>query len=305
MSAQSARVLLEVEDFLPPRISRWRSMGRIARANPVGMVAFVIILGLVVTALFASSLAPHGKTELGVGRALEAPSSTNLLGTDRLGRDIFSRMLYGARLSLLVGFGSVAIGTVLGSALGLISGFRGGWTDLIIQRFMDVMMSIPPLLLAMVVIVALGASSTNVIFAISIILIPGAARVVRSVTLSLRARLFVEAAHASGASELRIIVRHVLPTALDEIMVLASLGLGAAIILEAGLAFLGLGAQPPEPSWGGMLADGRSSFQTAPHMVYVPAAFISVTVLAAMILGDTVRDILDPRVRGSQGRVEL
>jgi ABC-type dipeptide/oligopeptide/nickel transport system permease subunit len=305
MSGQPAIVPLGAEDFLRPRVSRWRSMGRIARANPVGVAAFVIILGLVLTALLASTLAPHGKTELGVGRSLEGPSRTYLLGTDRLGRDIFSRMLYGARLSLFVGFGSVAIGTVIGSALGLVSGYRGGWTDLVIQRFMDIMMSIPALLLAMVVVVALGTGSTNVIFAVAIILIPGAARVVRSVTLSLRARLFVEAAQASGASELRIIVRHILPTALDEIMVLASLGLGAAIILEAGLAFLGLGAQPPEPSWGGMLADGRTSFQTAPHMVYVPAAFISVTVLAAMILGDTVRDILDPRVRGSQGRVDL
>ena len=214
-------------------------------------------------------------------------------------------MLYGSQVSLFVGFASVIMGTLVGSALGLVSGYRGGWTDLVLQRFMDVMMSIPALLLAMVVVAALGSGTTNVMFAIALILIPGAARVVRSVTLSLRARPFVEAAEASGASSLRILIQHILPTALDEIIVLASLALGAAIIIEAALAFLGLGAQPPEPSWGGMLADGRSSYQLAPHMVYVPAAVISVTVLAAMMLGDTVRDILDPRLRGSQGRVEI
>jgi peptide/nickel transport system permease protein len=211
-------------------------------------------------------------------------------------------MVYGARISLYVGFGSVILGTLAGSLIGLITGFAGGWLDLTTQRLLDIMMSIPALLFAMVIVAAFGTGATNAMLAIAVIFVPGAARVVRSVTLSLRARQFVEAAQASGASTMRIVFRHILPTAVDEIMVLASLGLGAAIIIEAALSFLGLGAQPPEPSWGAMLADGRPSFGPAPHMVYVPAAVISVTVLAANLLGDSVRDIMDPRLRGRGAR---
>lgn len=298
MTARSASVILPFEELLPSRPSRWRSARRIARANPIGVAALGLIVVLILAALFADWIAPYSKTQQFVGPRLHGPDTTTLLGTDRLGRDIFSRMLYGARLSLYVGFASVGLGTLIGAAIGLVSGFLGGWVDLVIQRLMDVMMSIPALLFAMVIVAAFGAGASNAMLAIAIILIPGAARVVRAVTLSLKARQFVEAAQASGASTARILLRHILPSAIDEIMILASLALGAAIIIEAALSFLGLGAQPPEPSWGGMLADGRSSYQVAPHMVYVPAAFISITVLAVNMLGDTVRDILDPKVRG-------
>jgi peptide/nickel transport system permease protein len=208
-------------------------------------------------------------------------------------------MIYGARVSLYVGFASVLIATVVGSLVGLVSGFLGGWFDLVVQRLMDVVMSIPAILLALVVVAAFGTGVSNAMYAIAIVFVPGTARVVRSVTLGLKARQFVEAAQASGATSSRILLRHILPSAIDEIMVLASLGLSAAIIVEAALSFLGLGVQPPNPSWGNMLAEGRLTTTTAPHMVYVPAAFISVTVLAVTILGDTVRDILDPKVRGS------
>lgn len=172
------------------------------------------------------------------------------------------------------------------------------------QRLMDVMMSIPALLLAFVVVAALGTGPSNAMYAIAVILVPGAARIVRSVTLGLKARQFVEAAQASGATTTRILLRHILPGAIDEIVVLASLAIGGAIITEAALSFVGLGVQPPQPSWGAMLADGRSRYQVAPHLAYVPAMFISFTVLAVTVLGDTVRDILDPRLRGSN-RVSL
>lgn len=302
MTVHSPSVAAPFEEFLPPRPSRWREAARLVRDNPVGALAFVILVALILGAALADWIAPYTTTELGVGPRLDGPNATTFFGTDRLGRDIFSRMLYGSRVSLYVGFGSVALGTLIGSTVGLVSGFVGGWLDLIVQRLLDIMMSIPALLFAMVIVVAFGAGATNAMLAIAIIFIPGAARVVRSVTLSLRARQFVEAAQASGASTMRIVFRHILPSAIDEIMVLASLALGAAIIIEAALAFLGLGAQPPEPSWGGMLADGRSSHQVAPHMVYIPAIAISVTVLAANLLGDTVRDILDPRLRGRSGK---
>jgi peptide/nickel transport system permease protein len=307
MTAQSATIVLQ-EQFLPPRASRWRAVGRIARDNPVGVAALVILLGLIFVAVFAGWLAPHGETELGVGRGLQGPNSTNWLGTDRLGRDILSRILYGARISLYVGFASVFVGTLAGSAIGLTSGYLRGWADLVLQRLMDIMMSIPALLLAMAVAAAFGPGTNNTMLAIAIIFIAGTARVVRSVTISLAARQFVEAARASGASTWQIIFRHILPMAIDEILVLASLGLGAAIIIEAALGFIGngqLGTQAPHASWGNMLADGRASYQHAPHMVYVPAIFISVTVLAVNILGDTVRDILDPKVRGARGNAKL
>jgi peptide/nickel transport system permease protein len=200
------------------------------------------------------------------------------------------------------------VGTLAGSAIGLTSGYLRGWADLVLQRLMDIMMSIPALLLAMAVAAAFGPGTNNTMLAIAIIFIAGTARVVRSVTISLAARQFVEAARASGASTWQIIFRHILPMAIDEILVLASLGLGAAIIIEAALGFIGngqLGTQAPHASWGNMLADGRASYQHAPHMVYVPAIFISVTVLAVNILGDTVRDILDPKVRGARGNAKL
>jgi ABC-type dipeptide/oligopeptide/nickel transport system permease subunit len=308
MTAESARVLLLEEQFMPARPSRLRAAGRIARANPVGVAALLVLLVLIFAAIFASAIAPYGETQLGVGRGMQGPSSTNILGTDRLGRDIFSRMLYGSRLSLYVGFAAVTLGTVIGSVIGLVSGYLRGTIDLIAQRLMDVMMSVPVLLLALVVASAFGPGTNNTMLAVSLVFIPGAARVVRSVTLSLSERQFVEAARAAGASTPRIAFRHILPTALDEILVLASLGLGAAIIVEAALSFVGggqLGTQPPHASWGSMLSDGRNSYTAAPHMVYVPAAFISVTVLAVNILGDTVRDILDPKVRGAHGRVQL
>lgn len=308
MTAQTASTPLLEDQFFPVRRSRWRAVIRIARQNPVGVVALLVLLTLIAAAIFASWIAPYGETQIGVGRGLQAPGSTNILGTDRLGRDIFSRILYGSRLSLYVGFASVTLGTVIGSIIGLVSGYLRGWFDLISQRLMDIMMSVPILLLALVVASALGPGTNNTMLAVSLVFIPGAARVVRSVTLSLSARQFVEAARAAGATTTRIAFRHILPTALDEILVVASLGLGAAIIVEAALSFVGggqLGTQPPHASWGSMLADGRASYQAAPHMVYVPAAFISVTVLAVNILGDTIRDILDPKLRGAQGRTRF
>lgn len=303
MTAQPTAQPAAFEYFVPPQRSSWQAARALARENPVGVVALVIIVVLIFVSVFADAIAPYGKTEL-IDRRLLGPNSNTWLGTDRLGRDVLSRMIYGARISLFVGFIAVGIGTIVGSAIGLISGYVGGWLDLITQRLMDIMMSIPALLLAMVVVAALGRGASNAMFAIAIVLIPGMARLVRSVTLSLKARPFIEAARASGASNAWILVRHIIPNAVDEIMVLASVALGAAIILEAALSFLGLGTQPPNPSWGSMLSEGRIAYQTGPHMVWVPSAAICLTVLTVTMIGDTLRDVLDPKVRGS-GRVRF
>lgn len=285
---------------LAGRRHRWQTALRLARRHPVGAAALIVLLALMLGAVFAGQVTPYSPTSL-EGNRLEGPTAQHLLGTDRIGRDIFTRILYGARISLLISALAVGLGTLTGSAIGIASGFLGGWFDLIVQRLMDVLMSIPALLLALVIVASFGPGVANAMIAIAIVLVPTSARVIRSVALQLKTRTFVEAARASGASGLRILARHVVPNAMDEVLILASVALAAAVIIEAALSFLGLGAQPPTPSWGQMLAEGRSNYLRAPHMVWVPSLAISVTVLAVTLLGDTIRDIVDPKTRGGQG----
>jgi ABC-type dipeptide/oligopeptide/nickel transport system permease subunit len=282
------------------RRNRRQAALRLVRQYPVGVVALVVVVALVLGALFAEQISPYSPTSTKGGR-LEAPSSDHLLGTDRIGRDILTRLLYGGRVSLLVGFVAVGTGTFTGSVIGLLSGFVGGWLDLLVQRVMDTLMSIPPLLLALVLVTSFGPGVGNAMIAIAIVLVPTTGRVMRSVGLVLKTRMFVEAAAASGASRTRVLVRHVVPNAVDEVLILASVALAGAVITEAALSFLGLGAQPPTASWGQMLAEGRLSYLRAPHMVWAPSLAICVTVLAVTMLGDTLRDILDPKVRGGRG----
>jgi peptide/nickel transport system permease protein len=314
------------EQLAYPRRSRWRTAGRLARDNPVGVVALVVLLALVFVAIFARphdifgveipGLAPYGETQVGVGPRLAGPGDGTVLGTDRIGRDVLSRLMYGSAVALRVGLLSVALGTIAGSIVGLASGYIGGWFDLIVQRLVDMVQAIPFLLFAMVVVIALqrgwladrlhdvglGGGTNNAMFAIAIVLIPGTARLVRSSTLALKERPFVEAAEACGASRTSIVLRHIIPNAIDEVIVLATVALGGAIIAESALSFLGLGTQPPYASWGGMLNEGRASYDAGPHLVWVPSAAISITVLSVTMLGDTIRDVLDPKIRrGGKG----
>jgi peptide/nickel transport system permease protein len=284
---------------LPRARGRWRAARRLARQYPVGAVSLAILLALCLGAIFAGQIAPYSPYAT-LGGRLEPPSHAHLLGTDRIGRDVLSRILYGGRVSLLIGFVAVGCGTLVGTAIGLLSGFGGGWFDLTVQRLMDVLMSIPALLLALVVVASFGPGVANAMIAIAIVLVPTTARVMRSVVLQIKARAYVESARASGASGLRVLLRHIVPNAVDEVLILASVALAAAVIIEAGLSFLGLGAQPPTPSWGQMLSEGRQSYLRAPHMVWAPSAAICITVLAVTMLGDTVRDALDPKTRGSK-----
>lgn len=284
----------------PAGRGRWRAGVRLARQYPVGVVALAILLALCAGALFAGQLAPYSPTST-QGKRLEPPTATHPLGTDRIGRDMLSRILYGGRISLLVGFLAVSIGTLTGSGIGILSGYAGGWFDLAVQRLMDVIMSIPALLLALVIVASFGPGIANAMIAIAIVLVPTSARVMRGVALKLKVQAYVEAAAASGASRARVLLRHVIPNAVDEVLILASVALAAAVIIEAALSFLGLGAQPPTPSWGQMLAEGRANYLRAPHMVWVPSLAISLTVLTVTMLGDTLRDLLDPRVRGGRG----
>jgi peptide/nickel transport system permease protein len=276
----------------------WSQAGFLARRYPLGAVGAFLVLLFVLTALFANVIAPHDPLSTNSRASLAAPGGTYWLGADFMGRDMFSRIVYGARISLAVAVGATLLGGILGVVIGLMSGFVGGWLDLATQRLMDVMQSLPLLVMALVMAASLGPSLENTIIAIAIPLVPSVARVVRSSTLSLREQPFVEAARAIGMGEIRIAVRHVLPNTLAPLIVLGTAQLGSAILTEASLSFLGLGIPEPYPSWGRMLSESAAEYvRTAPWLVIFPGVAISLTVFGTNLLGDALRDILDPRQR--------
>jgi len=280
-------------------ITGWQSqLAFLARRYPLGAIGAIIVSVFVLTAIFANFIAPMDPTATDAKASLAVPGGKFWLGADFMGRDMFSRIVFGARISLAVGAGATLIGGVLGVTIGLMSGYLGGGFDLLMQRLMDIMQSLPLLVMALVMAAALGPSLENTIIAIAIPLVPSVARVVRSSTLSLREQPFVEAARAVGMGELRIAVRHVLPNTLAPLIVLATAQLGSAILVEASLSFLGLGIPEPYPSWGRMLSESAAEYvRTAPWLVIFPGVAISMTVFGTNLLGDALRDILDPRQR--------
>ena len=280
-------------------ITGWRSqLVFTARRYPLGAIGAVIVLTFVFTAVFANFIAPFDPTSTDAKASLARPGGVFWLGADFMGRDMFSRIVYGARISLAVGLGATLMGGTLGVSIGLMSGYLGGGFDLLMQRLMDIMQSLPLLVMALVMAAALGPSLQITIIAIAIPLVPSVARVVRSSTLSLREQPFVEAARAVGMGELRIAVRHVLPNTLAPLIVLGTAQLGSAILVEASLSFLGLGIPEPYPSWGRMLSESAAEYvRTAPWLVIFPGVAISMTVFGTNLLGDALRDILDPRQR--------
>jgi peptide/nickel transport system permease protein len=278
---------------------RWGRLGFLIRRYPLGAVGAAILAVFVLTAVFADFLTAFDAVSTNARLSLAAPSAQHPLGADFMGRDVYSRIVYGARISLAVGLGSTFLGGMLGVALGLVSGYLGGWVDLAAQRVVDMLQALPLLVLALVMAAALGPSLHNTIIAISIPLIPYAARVARANTLSLKEQPFVEAARAVGTSELRIVLRHILPNTLAPLIVLATAQLGSAILTEASLSFLGLGIPEPHPSWGRMLSESAAEYvRTAPWLVVFPGLAISLVVFGTNLLGDALRDMLDPRQRG-------
>jgi peptide/nickel transport system permease protein len=277
----------------------WRGgIGHFARRYPLGAAGAIIMALLVFGALFADLITFHDPLQTDAPLSLAPPTAAHWMGSDFMGRDIYSRIVYGARISLAVGIGSTLLGCIFGVAIGLGSGYLGGWVDLIAQRVIDILQALPLLVLALVMAAALGPSLRNTIIAIAIPLIPSVARVIRSNTLALRELPFVEAARAIGMSEFRIAVRHVLPNTLAPVIVLATAQLGAAILTEASLSFLGLGVPEPYPSWGRMLSESAAEYvRTAPWLVIFPGLAISLTVFGTNLLGDALRDLLDPRQR--------
>ncbi|MBI3374493.1 MAG: ABC transporter permease [Betaproteobacteria bacterium] len=278
--------------------SRFGAMLFLARSYPLGAIGAVIMVGFLATALFAGAIASFDPFTINARDSLAPPGGAHMLGADFMGRDVFARIVYGARISLAVALGATLLGSLFGVSVGLMSGFIGGWFDLLVQRLIDIMQSLPLLVMALVMAASLGPSLTNTIIAIAIPLVPSVARVIRSNTLSLREMPYVEAARAVGMSELRIAVSHVLPNTLAPLIVLATAQLGSAILVESALSFLGLGVPEPHPSWGRMLSESAAEYvRTAPWLVIFPGIAISAVVFGTNLLGDAIRDMLDPRQR--------
>jgi len=270
------------------------------REKPLGALAALLLLLMVLAAAFAETLATYDPIRTDAEHTLAPPDRAHWFGTDNLGRDIYSRIIYGARVSLAVGIASSFLGAVFGGIIGVISGYFGGWFDLMTQRIMDILQGLPLLVLAMVMAAALGPSIGNVIIAISVPIIPRAQRVIRGSVLAIREFAYIEAARALGIGHLAIAFRHILPNTVGPFIVLMTAQFGSAILVEAALSFLGLGVPEPYPSWGRMLSVSAAEFaQKAPWMVLFPGTAISLVVFASNLLGDAVRDKLDPRLRGA------
>jgi peptide/nickel transport system permease protein len=273
---------------------------RFARKKPLGAAGALIMGAIVATALLANLSPTHHPIATVAAWTRARPSPDHWLGTDNLGRDIYSRIVHGARVSLIVGVASTLLGSALGGVIGLLSGYAGGKVDLATQRFLDILQGLPLLVLALVMSAALGPSLTNVVIAISVPIVPRAARVIRSSVLAIREMQYVEAARALGLRHLRIAFRHVLPNTMGPFIVLCTAQLGSAILVEAALSFLGLGVPEPYPSWGRMLSLSAAEYaQKAPHLVLFPGLAISLAVFGSNLLGDALRDTLDPRLRGA------
>lgn len=288
-------------EALVARAAQEQSPGREAvrrlRRNRAAMAGLVVIVLLLAVGLLAPLIAPYSYYETSLADRIQSPSAAHWLGTDDLGRDVLSRILYGARISLLIGVFSVGISLAIGLPLGAVAGYLGGLVDSVIMRLMDVMLAFPSFLLAVMIAGILGPSLRNAMIAIGIVQVPRYVRILRASVLSVKAEPYVEAASALGVPSGRILARHVVPNCLAPLIVQSTLGVASAILEAAGLSFLGLGAQPPSPEWGAMLASGRNLLQVAPWVVTYPGLAILVAVLGFNLFGDGLRDALDPRLK--------
>jgi peptide/nickel transport system permease protein len=282
------------------RLSVLRRVSRVARRKPLGAFGGVIILLMLIMAIFAESIAPFHYNKTHVRDRLKPPSATYILGTDNLGRDIFSRIVYGARISMLVSLSSVCIGIVLATLVGTTSGYFGGVFDTLIQRLVDAWMAFPGLVVLLSIMAIVGAGIVNLTIALGVLVAAGTSRIIRSATLSVREHTYIEAARAVGASHGRILWRYILPNVMAPIIIAATVTLGFIILAEASLSFLGFGVPPPYPSWGLMLnGSGRVFMLRAPWMALWPGIAVSLAVFGFNMFGDALRDVLDPRLRGT------
>jgi peptide/nickel transport system permease protein len=273
--------------------------GRFARRKPLGAIGGAIVVALLLMAAFAEQIAPYAYDETIPGARMKAPGFAHWLGTDNLGRDMWSRIVYGARISITVGFASIGLGMLLATVIGVTSGYFGGPYDIVIQRFVDAWMSFPYLVIILSVMAVLGPGLLNVVLSLAVIVAAINSRVIRGATIAVAQNVYVEAARAMGCGHLRILFRHILPNVTATIIIVATIGLGGVILAESALSFLGFGVPPPYPSWGSMLSgSGRTYMFRAPWMAVWPGVAISLAVFGFNMLGDALRDELDPRLRG-------
>jgi peptide/nickel transport system permease protein len=288
----------------PQRFAAAGGLGRrtwdFVRKQPLGAFGAAVVLLLIIVGLVPSLFAPYQYDEFDVTARLQGPSSDHWFGTDQLGRDIFSRVIYGARTSVFIGFGAVAIATVVSTTFGVVSGYYGGWFDFTFQRFIDVWLAFPGLIFVVFVVSIFGNSTQSVLITLGVLFAAGSSRVVRSATLSVRQNVYIEAAKAVGVRDWRIILRYILPNVFPVIIINASVQVGAVILIESSLSFLGFGTPPPFPSWGRMLQEAQSQMQQHPYLAVFPGAAITLTVYAFNMFGDSLRDVLDPRMRGAR-----
>jgi peptide/nickel transport system permease protein len=280
------------------QLSRRQALWAVMKRKPLGMASAALLLLLVFTAIFANVLAPYDPLSPQPEIRLAPPSRAHPFGTDDIGRDVLSRVIYGSRISLWVGLLAVGIGTFVGTIVGLVSGYWEGRLDLVLQRLVDALMTIPGLILALAIVSVLTPNTTNAMLAIAVVIIPGNARIVRGAVLAAKQNRFVEAAQAIGCRDHRIIAIHILPNVTAPILIIASIWFGNAILIEAALSFLGVGTQPPTPSWGLMLSStGRAFMEQAPWLAIFPGLAISLAVFGFNLFGDTLRDAWDPKLR--------
>jgi peptide/nickel transport system permease protein len=270
--------------------------------NPIAIVGGFIVLILLLCTLLAPYISPYDPTKVNLNRKLSPPSTEFILGTDEFGRDLFTRIIWGGRVSLSVAFITVGLSMIIGVVMGLLSGYFGGWVDQVIMRFVDILLCFPILLMALGLVAILGPKLINIMMAVGIALTPQYARIIRGAVLPLRKQYYVEASRGLGATHLYILIQHILPNAFPSIIVVATLNVATAILIESSLSFLGLGVQPPTPSWGAMIAGGRQWLLEAPWISSFSGAAIMIAVLGFNFFGDALRDIMDPRLHGGAGR---
>lgn len=283
---------------VPPRVNEFRRFSRVFLGRGVVVFSLVVMIFFIVVAVFAPLIAPYHPNDNDVAHALQQPSKTHLLGTDTLGRDTLSRMIFGARTSLLIGLSVVFISTIIGIILGTLAGYYGGWVYTIIMRFIDANMAFPMIIFALTVASLLGGGMRNVIIALSVAMMPGYARLMCGQTLTVKENDYIMAQQSMGASGLRIMIRHIVPNCLSPLIVMVTMMLGAVILAEAGLSFLGVGITPPIAAWGSMVNDGRPYLLTHPILTFAPGIAIMLVVFALNMVGDGLRDALDPSLRG-------
>ncbi len=298
ISERTVSTLSEVRPETQRAASWWKSIRRFIRNKPLGATGAAIVLILLFVGIFAQFIAPYSYDEFNVPNRLLPPSRDHFFGTDEMGRDVFSRVLFGARTSVIIGFGAVTIAVIIASIIGTISGYFGGILDLIFQRVIDIWLAFPGLIFVIFVMAVFSRSTTALVITLGVLIAAGASRIVRSATISIKESQYVEASQAVGASSARILLRHILPNVAPIIIIAASVQIGSAILIESSLSYLGFGVPPPYPSWGRMLQESQANMIHNPNLALFPGLAITLIVYSFNMFGDALRDVLDPRLRG-------